>query len=91
MTLLPHACACMHRRKPTGSLCLQAALMTEHCTLVSLQRTAKQIVEQNAEKLLEVGLGDTQVLSLAEPMKQLYGKPLPQSVDSCLADASARA
>ena len=51
----------MHRRKPTGSLCLQAALMTEHCTLVGLQRTAKQIVEQNAEKLLEVGLEDTQV------------------------------
>ena len=39
--------------------------MNEHSTLVSLQRTAKQIVEQNAEKLLEVGLEDTQVLALA--------------------------
>ena len=46
-------------------LCLQVALMTEHSTLVSLQRTAKQIVEQSAEKLLEVGLEDTQVLALA--------------------------
>jgi len=40
---------------------MQVALMDRSANVESMQRTVKQLIHQNAEKLLEVGLNEPQV------------------------------
>ena len=83
--LLPQQC--IHASQDADWLpVLQAALMSDHCTLVSLQRIAQQIMARNAEKLLEVGLEDTQVQTPADSTAD-ERQPLPLPVNDHFADA----